>query len=329
MSQSCERSRSKWLLCLSVASVLVACGAVEPMPDLPPDAAIPSVDSVAPRVVSSTPAPSAIGVAADDVIVIEFSEAMDSRSVVAAYQSTDLPLSDVAVRWDARSERMTLSPMSPLAYAVGVGGDPSTVTARTYTLTIGAGATDVAGNPLEAPYTLVFSTKKRMRTTAPTVGDMTRVARAGVLLSEANPMWMGDNGSNETYQSFLTFDLQRVPLGFEIESAQIEGQQQAPTGVPYSMGAVMTDHITYAAVAQAPASLPLATVGPWSTDATLEAKQITVTDAVRDDAAQRQARGYRSQFRLRFEQPSNRNGNVDVAVFAKTSFALSIVYLAD
>jgi len=95
-----------------------------------------------PSVVASDPAASATKVALDSPIVVDFSTLMDTASVERAL-SVD-PAVEVQLRW-AR-ERLTIVPNLPL--------DPN----RRYTLTIGVAALDQAGTPLDAPFTLTFST---------------------------------------------------------------------------------------------------------------------------------------------------------------------------
>lgn len=305
------------------------CSGVEAPPAGGPDAAATPGDREAPTVIGATPSAGAIGVADDATVTITFSEPMDAASVDAAYASADLPADQVTLRWSAAGDVLTITPAAPLAYATGVGVNPAAVPARRYALTIGAGAADRAGNPLAAPFALEFATKKRLTTGMPANAELTRVARSGVLLAVANPMWMGDNNTGETYQSFVTFDLSRLPAGIALERATLEAEQLAPSGNPYSMGALLADHVSYASAAVAPMTLPLASLGPFSTSATLEVKRLDVTGAVRDDLADRAARANRSQYRLRFALATNGNTATDTAVFAKDSLGLALVYLAD
>ncbi|MBK9036013.1 MAG: Ig-like domain-containing protein [Myxococcales bacterium] len=324
-------SRSLSVICSALAALglFAACGATEAPVEGDPDAATTPTDTEAPTVVSATPGADAVGVLADASIVITFSEPMDAPSVAAAYASPELPADQVSLSWNATGDVLTIVPAMPLAYATGVGVNPATVTAMRYAVTVGSAATDRAGNPLAAPFELGFTTKKRIRTAFAVVADLTRVARNGVLLAVANPLWMGDNNTGETYQSFVTFDLARLPSGIEVERAEIAASQLAPTGLPYSMGALLADHISYASAAVAPTTLPLASIGPFSTNATREVKRLDVTSQAREDLANWQVRGGRSQYRLRFAQATNGNASTDTAVFDKDSVSFEILYLAD
>lgn len=95
-----------------------------------------------PIVVNSDPANGEADVALDAPIVVEFSTLMDTSSVEQAMHiSPDL---DVGLRWSR--ERLTVVPGAPLA--------PN----RRYSVTIGVGARDQAGTPLERPFNLSFRT---------------------------------------------------------------------------------------------------------------------------------------------------------------------------
>jgi hypothetical protein len=95
-----------------------------------------------PAVVASDPAEAATDVALDAPIVIDFSTLMDTASVEDAIHLT--PSFDVEMRWSR--ERLTVMPVAPWEAN------------RRYSLTIGVGARDQAGTPLELPFRLSFRT---------------------------------------------------------------------------------------------------------------------------------------------------------------------------
>jgi hypothetical protein len=95
-----------------------------------------------PVVVKADPADAADGVPLDAPIAIDFSTLMDTPSVELALRL--LPDIDVSLRWSR--ERLTIVPAVPL--------EPN----RRYALTIGVGAHDQAGTPLERPFELSFQT---------------------------------------------------------------------------------------------------------------------------------------------------------------------------
>src|SRR5262245_15214730 len=100
---------------LSLIVALVACNGE---PDLttpeqtpPPDPTI-VLDEVAPSVVSFSPADGAAGVAADAVVTVVFSEAMDPESVEAALDTS--ALGAVSLSWNAAQDTLTIDPMASL-----------------------------------------------------------------------------------------------------------------------------------------------------------------------------------------------------------------------
>ncbi|MEX0625838.1 MAG: Ig-like domain-containing protein [Chloroflexota bacterium] len=95
-----------------------------------------------PTVVGSDPLDAAGDVALDAPIVVDFSTLMDTASVEGAIEVT--PTSEVALRWSR--ERLTVVPVA--------GWEAN----RRYSLTIGVGARDQAGTPLERPFRLSFRT---------------------------------------------------------------------------------------------------------------------------------------------------------------------------
>lgn len=95
-----------------------------------------------PSVVASDPADGAADVALDAAIVVDFSTLMDTASVERALSLA--PAGDVRLRW--AGERLTITPLAPL--------DPN----RRYLLTIGTGALDQAGTPLESAFRLSIRT---------------------------------------------------------------------------------------------------------------------------------------------------------------------------
>ena len=111
-----------------------------------------------PSVVASDPADDQREVALDSAIVVDFSTLMDTASVERALHLA--PAVEVRLRWTR--ERLTIVPLAPL--------DPD----QRYALTIGVGALDQAGTPLDSPFTL------RFRTVLSSLGVETLVPTDGV-----------------------------------------------------------------------------------------------------------------------------------------------------
>ncbi|HEY4632330.1 MAG TPA: Ig-like domain-containing protein, partial [Candidatus Limnocylindrales bacterium] len=95
-----------------------------------------------PSVVGTDPAEGEQEVGLDSPIVVDFSTLMDTASVERAVRL--VPAAEVRMRWTR--ERLTILPLAPL--------DPN----RRYSLTIGVGALDQAGTPLDAPVRITFRT---------------------------------------------------------------------------------------------------------------------------------------------------------------------------
>jgi hypothetical protein len=95
-----------------------------------------------PTVVATAPADAAADVALDVPITVDFSTLMDTASVEQAIRLA--PTADIEVRWTR--ERLTIVPVA------------SWEADRRYSLTIGIGARDQAGTPLEQPFRLSFTT---------------------------------------------------------------------------------------------------------------------------------------------------------------------------
>jgi hypothetical protein len=317
---------------LTASSLLVAFAAAgctdsvtEPDPDSDP---VDPNDTTPPTVASTEPAAGGIGVRADAKIHITFSEPMDTISVEAAFSSTDLAAASFG--WGAGGRVLTITPAEPFAYGEGLGADPDAIERLTYSLSIGTGATDLAGNPLAAPLDLTFSTKRRLLAAFPYDADMTRVVRqADTLLAVNNPLWIGDNNTQEAYRSYLTFDLSTLPEGSEIEAAEFSGRQLQPTNLPYSMGSIKAQHVTFSTMTGVSSVQAMSLPGVFSADATLTTRRLLVTSQVKDDVDNRIARGNRSQFRLQFDTPHNNNNVTDMAVFDKTTFQLLALFIVD
>jgi hypothetical protein len=95
-----------------------------------------------PTVVRSEPLDAAVDVALDAPIVVAFSTLMDTASVERAIRVS--PSSEVSLRWSR--ERLSIVALEPWEAN------------RRYTVTIGSGARDQAGTPLEEPFRLSFRT---------------------------------------------------------------------------------------------------------------------------------------------------------------------------
>jgi len=285
-------------------------------------------DTTAPLVVSSTPGTNATGIAADAKVMVTFSEPMDPASVEAAYGSAQLPLDKVSFVWNSELTELTISPDAPLAYADGVGTDPAAVSPLTYAITIGTGAADLAGNQLAAPMELSFATKRRLVGTFSTDPALTKGLLDASVLAGVS-LFIGDSATGKRYHSYVTFDIAPLPAGSMVEGAQFGGTQTAPYGVPYTLGGVVAQHLTYSTMDNVGAVQALSVPGLLSSNGMAEAKALDVTAQLKDDVMNRAARGDRSQFRLQIDTATNDDAVADTAVFTKNTFKLHVTYVAD
>ncbi len=313
---------------LSAALLLAAsgagCGDVESGMMQDPD----PMDTEAPVVASSMPAADATGIAADEKVFVTFSEQMDPATIESAYNSMQLPLDKVSLSWSPDGKVLTISPDQPLEYSAGTGTDPSAVTPFTFTITIGTEAADLAGNTLAEPLELSFSTKRRLTATFEADLNFTKTLRDDMVQSGVS-LFVGDSSTGQRYRGYVTFDLKTLPAASEVESASFKGTQQAPTGMPYALGAVMVQHVSFATLENLNANLAISLPGEFSTDGNLEEKVLDVTPQVQDDVTNRATRGDRSQYRFQIDTATDGDNVADVAEFTKNTFEVTVQYVVD
>jgi hypothetical protein len=144
------------------------------------------------------------------------------------------------------------------------------------------------------------------------------VTSAGAVLtnSTANGIAVGDNDADQGRRGFVRFNIAGLPLGAEIESAELRLAQAAVTGLPYvTLGTLRVDHVDIGAALDAvdyAAVALLANVGTLSTDATLTVKFLDVKAEILADIA---AARTTSDFRLRFTTQDDGDGLFDTAHF--------------
>jgi hypothetical protein len=97
-----------------------------------------------PSVTATSPADGATGVGRNANINVSFSKVMDRAATQAAFAVSPAVACDFT--WNASSDRLTCAPRADL--------DAD----QLYSVTIGAGATDDAGNAITAPVTFAFTT---------------------------------------------------------------------------------------------------------------------------------------------------------------------------
>ncbi|AWR85636.1 Ig-like domain-containing protein [Meiothermus taiwanensis] len=141
-----------------------------------------------PTVSSTAPANGDTNIPVNTDITFSFSEAMDRASVEGAFSSS--PAITCAWSWTSDSRLATCNPPSNLSFNTN------------YSVTLGTGARDQAGNPMSAPYNFSFTTASAPDTTPPTVtahvpaNEATGIARnTNIEVTFSEPM---DKASTQT-----------------------------------------------------------------------------------------------------------------------------------
>lgn len=326
------------IFALSLSLTAVGCGSVETMGtgEDGADAGGPA-DLSAPLLVSTSPVDGAIGQGADVEVLLSFSEPMDKASVEAELDTS--ALGAVTLAWNSTGDTLTISPEAPLAYAEGIG-DPSDFAAEAYVVELGAGATDVAGNPIGSQNTIEFTTLKSVSTTVAINTGLSRVVNSYTYLYAIDdPFVVGDRpgpASEEAVRSAMTFDLSTIPeaaqsiIAATLSARQLVGEIK---GTPYADlgGRVVLDHVVFspdggAGAAFASKDNALSTIGEFMVEGQVTI-EVDVTAAVDDDLAHRTDRSNRSQFLTSFEKVMDQQYDEDRAVYDRDAVELAVTYL--
>ncbi|HEU5314649.1 MAG TPA: Ig-like domain-containing protein [Chloroflexota bacterium] len=144
----------------------------------PPVAGIPSSDTVAPTLVSLSPASGTVSVGTDTQLSITFSEPMSTSNTAASISLypcasssctvTGTAITFATVTWNSTSSAVQLTPSAALA------------TSTYYVLSVGAGAKDASLNALQNPGYSVFRTGSGADTVSPQVVPPTYPADGSV-----------------------------------------------------------------------------------------------------------------------------------------------------
>lgn len=290
------------------------------------DASLPL--DASPTVVATTPAALATGVEADAYLSIRFSEPMDAASVKAAYTSTELPAASVQFLWNDAGDTLKIVPDEPLALAFG----DASVAPKTYSLTIGAGATSATGESLDDAFVLTFSTLRRVTSSEPAIasltGRATSVGSASTVLTA-----VGDFANNASALSVATFSLANLPVDVRLDSAFFVVDEASVSGTPdANLGELRAEHLFFSAFDASVYSTPVLDSVP--NVALVErskgppySRAVDVTQFVLDDLANREARSDRTQLRLRYTTATDSDGVSDLLALSLDSIEIRYVVL--
>lgn len=191
------------------------------------------VDSIKPSVIAATPAPAATGVSLSTAVSVTFSEAMDQAAVNAAVSLS--PSASGIVTWDQSGTLRTLQ-------AKGLSANTQ------YTLTVGVGAKDLAGNALAAPYVLTFTTGAAPDLLAPTAtSSLPAAAETGLARNASIRVTFSEPMDKQATQAafFIT-----APVGFSAGSFSWSADGTTMTFDPsgtFAYGAQVSWRVTNAA----------------------------------------------------------------------------------
>ena len=330
---------------LLLTMLLAACGSTTgtEMEMAGPDAgeSIPEEDTTAPTVFSMSPEDGSIGVRDDAVLVIEFSEAMDQLSVQNSLNTTDF--AGVQYAWSNDNKTLTVTPDQPLLYAKSI--DPDGLSAIQYSLELGTGATDEAGNQLAQSSQTAFTTLREITVTVDDINALSAsVTPSAVSHALDKDVYIGDDGAGGLAvgsRGAVTMDLSSLPdETVEISSATFKAFQGGVNGLVFvELGALLMDHVTFDvtggdfATATSLDCNAVFTMDALSDAGTLMGSdadinaELDVTTQVQDDLVNRIARNDRSQYRMRLFDDLNLDNGLDGVSLHRDFFKLDLVYL--
>lgn len=270
-------------------------------------------DTVAPSVIASSPDDAAEGVFPDASVTITFSEPMDTASVEGAYGSDALPAASVSFSWNAEGTALTITPAASLELALA------------YTVELSTDAVDLAGNALDAAFSLTFTTADVEIVQVTLVPSLSGTEFNNS--TNSSNLWIGDTSSGLQYMPVVSFNIGGLPeytLG--IAEATLSASQSSVTGSPYEGlgGEIIVSSVSFAPLTSADEAEVHDEIGVFSDSAALSARLIDVTEAARRDYENRSAQEGLSQYRFLFDVPMNENGEFDFATFPVDTFELEV-----
>jgi hypothetical protein len=289
------------------------------------------VDYVAPTVVATTPLDQAKGVVKNAMISITFSEPMDVDSVIQVYRSDELRPDNAAFAWEDHNTRLVIRPVMPLDYAEVTGVDQP---AKTFTITIGSSAKDLAGNALGEDWSFSFSTLRQISQQIPLMRGRRLqhnpgaddVGTHGCLLGE--DLIVGDNASDATWAMVLIYDTAGLAEGIvDWNSASIEGAFTMPTPDPFGDGNLgdLRGYSVHAKVTELIWTTPASYIGVAAQEDSGQHISLNVLGELEDYYAAPDEFGFEVLFK--FALDTNADG-VAQYIMPECNTSLDVVYLA-
>jgi hypothetical protein len=293
-------------------------------------AADPGDDSEAPAVLSVEPADGAAGVRPNQNITIVFDRPMDTDSVEAAWSSALLPADAVTFSWNGADDTLTVDPDDALPVAEGEGLDPDVVDPIAIVWSIGTAAADADGHALASTFQASFTTVRRMSAEVAINSPLTgsQESDGGSPPAGSDIVYAGDTSANLGVRVLVSFALPELPDGGELVTASLSAEQISATTNIFSVlgGGLEAVHVSFAQLNGAYGTPSLGSVGIFSDSSADGTRSVPVTAAVRGDLEDGAAY---AQFRMQLPFATDSDGAYDTVQFTRSSFALSLVYLAD
>lgn len=273
-----------------------------------------------PTVISVDPPNGATGVKSDAIITLSFSTPMDQAATESAYESLDLPASDVSFFWNNEGTVLEIESSNFLEYAKG----NLTVAAKQYTFSLSASAQDTSGNSL-APFSSSFSTLRAISNECFGIADLEgQVFANGTVEPNGSVIEVGDYAHNVGVRGLFSFDLSTClpPDAQPVSEAVFNAYKFSAEGNPDDLGFMTLEHLNYGDSLSADdyTTPALENLGIFDSTSVPDRTWISsvVTPSVQDDIANLATRGNRSQFRLSFASETDNNNDFDIVNFYAT-----------
>jgi len=282
----------------------------------------PAPDTTPPTVLVVSPRQTSTGNARNTLFEVVFSEPMNKASVQAAFSLTaPSGFNNGTFSWNEAATVMTYEPPAAFSYGADVTWQVST------------SARDAAGNAMAETMISSFRVIRQGTLTVNFDPDTSGSVGAPGYLRQSNLynfVNLGDGYGNETFRLFLGFKLARLPEDLtRITQATLSWWVTAKVGTPFekfgelllepvNVGnqletALLEDSPNPALIADYHTG-PLAAGTPVLPSAIGAPGMFDVTSSVVRDWSDRAARDRRTQYRLRFAQASDQNGQRDALI---------------
>ncbi|HTQ06345.1 MAG TPA: Ig-like domain-containing protein [Polyangiaceae bacterium] len=309
----------------------------------------PPRDTTAPTVVMVTtertmtpwPDTGGTGVEQGDVIVVVFSEPMDTEKTEGAYASdaNDLPATVVKFSWDDTKTRLAIQPQEALQYTeVNDPAEPG----QKHSFVIGTGAEDTSGNALAASRTVVFTMMRHLVhslsvelgggavVTQPTTGKNDVSIRCQVAHDHLSA---GDDEDDDAVFALAMFDLTPLPDAiYQWGSATLTASLDTTLTNPYGSdtGHLGQVHAFATSVAPTTAVWESATndIGLFGKYASQTDASLDVTATVKSDYQNRKPQQNLSEYLFRFDRQTNGDGTAEYAYIYCDDLKLNLDYVA-